>query len=334
MSNLRTALAAAVTCLCVAFAQASSATAVTIYVDSALRQNVGATMCSTDPDTIASLSKYSVLEGLAYGANKVYMVFGVPSSHALHEQVGGTVLTKWSLGASSATCDGAQENLDLGHGNDIAYVSSYAGAASLLIPKGTKSHPSSTVVRLTINTGSSQPLFTVAGSLQFTNSTGTVLDASGICYSSVAGANGRYAIRAYFSSSNTNYVYSYAANSNGTQQNTNPEDRIKMVDPAGEDGKQGLDCSGSNVYDVRSIAGTSNKTNYVYQYAWGAADGSPSKTLTYKSSDPLKPTNSSSEEVEGVFHKGDQFYMGVNRNGSSDRLCTIRWSGSSNSNGC
>lgn len=253
------------------------------------------------------------------------MVFGVPSGHALHDKVGGTVLTKWSLGSSSVTCDGAQENLDLGHGNDIAYVASYGGVPSLLIPKGTKSHANPTVVRLTINAGSSQPLFTVAGSLQFTNSTGTVLDVSGICYSSVAGANGRYAIRTYFSSSNTNYVYSYAANSNGTPQNTNPEDRIKMVNPSGSSGKQGLDCSGNNVYEIQSIA-EGNSVNRVYQYAWGAADASPTKTLTY---------SLGSDEVEGVFHKGDQFYMGVNRNGgASDRLCTIRWSGASNSNKC
>lgn len=245
--------------------------------------------------------KFTVLQGTAGAGSYIYAIFSVPSSHDKANKAGGTLVTKWRVG--DGACIAARGEVDLGHGNDIAYHANYAGqGAALLIPKGTNSVESKSVVVLKASDLSNFPT-------GFTSPT----NASGICYSSVAK---KFAIR--FKKT----VYVYAETSSRTRGSKVAEFAVAVTTDVSTGG-QGLDCSGSNVYDVRSIAGETGKTNYIYQYSWG---GTYRKVLTYGAGATLKPTNSTSREVEGIFHIGDQFYMAVNRNsGGADTLYTIGW---------
>lgn len=265
-------------------------------VSTSVYWNLKATSCG-------SYSSFTVMEGLVSDGTNLFVVFGVPSSNALHEKRGGTVLTTWSL--ANGTCLRATPNLDLGHANDIAYHPNYAGGGpTLLIPKGTKGGDNESiknkiaVVRLNTYTQSAD--ITMNGR-----------KLSGLCYSSAAQ---KFVLRY------DNDVYYYPEVNNAPKTSSESHFTVATISGTGE---QGLDCSGSYVYSLRSIAGTTGKTNYIQQYSWA---GSAIKNLTYASSTTLEPTNSSSVEIEGVFHIGDQFYMGINRNsGGQDTLNWLDW---------
>ena len=257
--------------------------------------------------TSADTTTFNVLQGIAYGGGKVYIIFSVAKA----KEKGDTLLTRWTISGNTISCDAAVRNLDLGHGNDLAYVPSYKGEAVLLVPHGTKSDPNKKVA--------------VVRTANLTATTFTWdVPLSAICYSTTA-TGYKYVVR----SDKSLIAYKEKADhSIGSKLRS-----FTFAEPAEVVGKQGLDCSANNFYNVLSVAkDTDTKKggtkNYVYQYPQNATSSGAWTKRLIKTTDKMVTGSKTSQEFEGMFHIGDTFYVGVNINGgTTDRIYRLKpWS--------
>lgn len=300
-----------------AILQAGTAQAKTVNVATGAETVVAARACVTD----ASLDAYTVLDGTASAGDSLYAVFSVPSTHPSFEKRGGTVLTRWNIstGVAGATCEAWNNDIDLGHGNDITWVPSYgdAGTPVLMIPKGVQKkdakkakHRSKKVV--VVNPAD----LTAVTTLTFPH------NLSGLCYRA-GGSPYHYA--AHFQ--DRIYLYKQDATSRPVIPKKPHSFAVHYDTTSGE---QGLFCTSSYVYSVRSVSDRTPKKNkhyysYIYRYRWGA---SKPLILRYDAGASLKKANSVAREVESLFQVGTQAYLGVNRNrGGADAFLPITSAG-------
>lgn len=297
--------------------QTGTSQAKTVGITTGTETVVAARDCVTD----TSLDAYTVLDGTANDGAFLYAIFSVPSKNASFEKRGGTVLTRWKLngGLDGATCDLWNNDIDLGHGNDITWVPRYgeAGAPVLLIPKGVQKkdakkakHRSKKVVVV-----STTDLTTVA-TLAFPH------NLSGLCYRA---GSGPYHYAARFQ--NRVYLYKQDATSRPVIPKKAHSFAVHYDKTSGE---QGLYCTNAYVYSVRSVSDRTPKKgthyySYIYRYRWGA---SKPLILRYDAGANLKKPNAVAREVESLFQVGTQAYLGVNRNsGGNDAFVPVTSAG-------
>nr|WP_300147458.1 hypothetical protein [Propionicimonas sp.] len=302
----RTAIAVAaiaVLSLVNTLAPSTSAHAANTYltVDSSFKRIVDPSVC---PGLTASDTDYfDVMDGLAYGNGHVYIIFAVPKGTSTWEKAGGTLLTEWTISGNSMWCDRAKKGLPLGHGNDLTYVPSYGSYGDvLLVPNGTKSTPRAEITVVRVSDLSSRGTIKISGTTP-----------SGICYSTAA-TGYKYVVRT------GNDLVGYRETSTHTVGTRLPAGPFDYAQPTETTGKQGLDCSSTSFYNVLSIAkGSGGTNNYIYQYPWSSnSPDSWTHKLVYKSADDLDTGHKAAEEVEGMFHISNTFYLGINHNGAPD----------------
>ncbi|MFI7388071.1 hypothetical protein [Streptomyces sp. NPDC049813] len=248
------------------------------------------------PNSSACKAGRTVMQGMVAGpGGQLYIVF---------TKAGGAepVLSRWLRDGStwdgaSWTCAGAPTSIPaLGHGNDLAYQPDYRGQGPALIAtQGSQSaFPSAdvTIVHLdpSGSIGTNEVVRLPIGNI------------SGFCYSATAADGaGKYAAR------RLGNLWTHAGSGALTSGWTPVRSNLTSHDNRSD---QGIDCSENYIWNAKSINTSTPDTgwNWVYQYNWSGAD---------VESDIGIPGNGLTDEIEDITHIGSDFFVGVNRNGTS-----------------